>query len=428
MRLFSFILLLVQASACADKTVLFIGNSISRQWAFALSALRSGRDFTVDRAEQKNTCGSKEGEVCSLENGVTFVWIWEVQHVENQIASSNSDIVVVNTGSHYIFTKQAWRPQAVAEVLHLKRLASNNPSKQFWFRTSTRVCADVYGQDMYDLNSDLEHVNKIITDSLYQTNVRIFDAWETDNTCDFYDDNIHSSDLTHKQLKKWLELVCPSKRAVVTSKCRENIGWLRSEFPELVVCAKRPCISDDEEVDDQCSISENKGHEVSSYLKYIITRYSNLPETVAFVHGHISSWHDSAHLRGLTMSERIRRAKVDITGYVSLSARFLGPLQPAHYIHVKETWGDLIEKYLGPFPCPVSVFPSCCSEFIVTRERITDVPLQLWQDLYDFSMGKGWEGEQHMRRIEWMFHLLFGQPCVISITDEKLYIEVYFGI
>ena len=142
---------------------------------------------------------------------------------------------------------------------------------------------------------------------------------------------------------------------------------------------------------------------------------------LAFVHGHQSAWHQPPNF-----ADYIRRANTSITGFVSLNARFLGPLQPQHLVDVRETWQDLLEKYLGPFPCPNNVFPPCCAQFAVSRERIRAHPLAMWEELLEFSVGRGWDRTQEMRRIEFLWHILFGQPCFMPITDEKLYVETYF--
>jgi cephalosporin hydroxylase len=208
---------------------------------------------------------------------------------------------------------------------------------------------------------------------------------------------------------------------VVASVCHEDVTWLRKEFPDLVVCAKRACLNHEKEIDESCSLDVNKGHEVSSFVKYIISRYDNLPDSVAFVHGHESAWHQPPNF-----ADTIRRAKTNITGYVSLNARFLGALQPQHLVDVKEMWANLMAKHLGPFPCTDNVYPPCCAQFAVTRERIRAVPLALWEDILEFSIGRGWDRSQELRRIEFVWHMLFGQPCIMPTRDEKTYVETFF--
>jgi hypothetical protein len=70
------------------------------------------------------------------------------------------------------------------------------------------------------------------------------------------------------------------KRLVVAAHFREDTSWLNELSQYWPVLLLGPG-----------GLPENKGNEAMAYLTYIIENYDNLPESVAFVHGHDSSWH-----------------------------------------------------------------------------------------------------------------------------------------
>lgn len=214
---------------------------------------------------------------------------------------------------------------------------------------------------------------------------------------------------------------------VVTSKCTEDIAWLRAAFPDdLTVCAKRECLvqnGDGLPIDETCSIEKNAGLETAAYLNYIKSRLESqdsLPFEVAFVHGHETAWH---HRYKGPLVDAIRRTNATRAGgYVSLNARFLGPLPPAHLREIEGMWTRIIAPYMGPWPCAGGLYPPCCAQFRVTRERILAVPRAAWARWLDYSL----EGPVQAKQFEFVWHVLFGQPCVMGVTDEDEYLRNNF--
>ena len=213
---------------------------------------------------------------------------------------------------------------------------------------------------------------------------------------------------------------------VVTSACREDIRWLKADFPgdRLVVCAKRDCGRHDDDADAGCSMTANAGLETAPFIKYIASRLASgerLACELAFVHGHETAWHH--RYRG-SLTQAIRRSNATWSGdgYVSLNARFLGPLPPAHLSEIADMWTRVVAPYMGPWPCADGLFPPCCAQFRVTRERILAVPRAAWTRWLDYSL----EGPAQAKQFEFIWHVLFGQQCVMPVTSEDEYVAKHF--
>ncbi|KAI9656975.1 MAG: hypothetical protein M1831_004523 [Alyxoria varia] len=74
---------------------------------------------------------------------------------------------------------------------------------------------------------------------------------------------------------------------VVATTSQQDTSWT-DDLPESWSAHK--FIMDDKTLKPH-SVPRNVGREAMAYLTYIITEYDNLPEIVAFVHGHFTAWH-----------------------------------------------------------------------------------------------------------------------------------------
>ena len=72
----------------------------------------------------------------------------------------------------------------------------------------------------------------------------------------------------------------PLKRIVIAAHYEENVSWLDAVSRYWQVTIMGPG-----------GLLANKGNEAMAYLTYIIQNYEHLPESMAFIHGHQTSWH-----------------------------------------------------------------------------------------------------------------------------------------
>ena len=338
----------VAAASCNHLSVHFVGNSVSRGRAFALSTRRAG-GTTPAIEHEKEVCGSgktsPEGSHCELPHNVSFTWIWNVHDtlMQQTFLNDASDVLVFNVGAHYVFTNQSGYLSRVNEELEdLIKTINAARARQIWFFTSTRTCADYYGLKTTEMNSRIVDINSVMTREIQsRTRARVFDAWTELATCAVFDDHVHSAYYSIQHTDEWWVRACDLESLqVVTSKCHESTEWLHGSFKDVTVCSKRSCLKDlGEARDDTCSIDTNTGLETAVFIKYIIENYARLPETIAFVHGHETSWHQ---VQNTSLPRLIKTAKTNVTGYVSLNAKFIGALPPLHLSEIHTMWNSVV--------------------------------------------------------------------------------------
>jgi len=209
---------------------------------------------------------------------------------------------------------------------------------------------------------------------------------------------------------------------IVTSHWKEDLSWLlKSKFPVVLI--------DKEGADPSPFVPQhvipNLGRESTSYLKYIIENYDNLPDAVAFIHGHETSAHQN-HDRPLL--EVIEGANWEKHGFV-----------PIDNTHWSEDFDDVsFSKKTGNFFSSrefirlYTFFQRLCiplkgenmpdkgtpwiydlgSQFVVTRERIRANPKQLYEGwYYIFTHNLDFESEFGYI-LEKVWHTTFGESHI----------------
>jgi hypothetical protein len=111
---------------------------------------------------------------------------------------------------------------------------------------------------------------------------------------------------------------------IVTSHFSEKLDWLvnyKKLFKDIIVCDKIGSEKMSEDILNNlnchsCPKIENTGREATAYLNYIISNYDNLPENIAFIHGHETAWHQKSPYH---LIDTILKAKTDKYNYISLN-------------------------------------------------------------------------------------------------------------
>lgn len=191
---------------------------------------------------------------------------------------------------------------------------------------------------------------------------------------------------------------------IVTNHYKEDLNWLKRSRWNVVVVDKEG--ADPTDLPVQYTIP-NKGYETTGYLKYIIENYDNLPDHVAFLHGHETAWHQF-HDRGLL--EVIEGANIEKHGFIPLN-NFMGWYAFAPPSDFEEDRLDLIEGW-DKFSFPDHLKPPhyfmlrvpLGAQFIVSRDRIRLHSKETWQKWFDLV-----DCKKDSVFFEHVFHVMFGE-------------------
>ena len=176
--------------------------------------------------------------------------------------------------------------------------------------------------------------------------------------------------------------------AIVVARYNENVDWLRIFDSASVVIYNKGRMLDDKY---KVVKMENKGLEVSAYLKYIVDNYEDLPEVVFFcqgaIHDHVfdmrraSIFDKYINLGDISCSETWSVGAVN-DGFVNGRLRvWNGELTDAG-MNVEE----FFRKYIDEDPA-INLYENfkvySAAIFSVRRERILSRPLSYYKELLE---------------------------------------------
>jgi hypothetical protein len=165
------------------------------------------------------------------------------------------------------------------------------------------------------------------------------------------------------------------KLTIVSSHFNEELSWLvnQTDFDYRIYTKNiEGC-----EYIDRSKIFEcvNVGMEASSYISYIIDNYENLPDYVAFVHGHEESYHQNDTTLNLikdSFYSNLDNVKQQ-TGYNSLNRKDWRNIFADDVDDWSGNWKMIKDNYnylnIG-IPIPNRLECTACAQFIVSRENI----------------------------------------------------------
>lgn len=215
-------------------------------------------------------------------------------------------------------------------------------------------------------------------------------------------------------LCSYLSVVTEGFLTLVSSHYNEDLKWLYEQDMEVVVCSKT--------IDSpKCPIDKNKGREASAYLKYIVDNYDDLPEHIAFLHGHQTAWHQKGKRSIISLIKDC--AKYKEYDYISLNNYYWYDWgmdnQYVQYMH--QIWDNVFRPYLKRDP-PTYLSSDCCAQFIVSSDRIRKLPREAYLHWYNFIMNvdKKDDGGKSMGYVfEYLWHVIFGDADVVPYEEYK---------
>ena len=227
-----------------------------------------------------------------------------------------------------------------------------------------------------------------------------------------------------------------TRHLLVTRTLAEDISWLSnltSLDPDLVVTIytadshKHPPYP-----------PANKGHEVISYLSFIIDSYASptLPEILIFTHSHLYSHHNNALLGFSALSTLLALSSPHVIreGYVNLRCHWeegcpahLHPLSEEEDFHhmqglMRNEWGRL---FPGGEKIPEVLAQPCCSQFAVSRDRLRSIGLAKWVGWRDWLLRTG-IGDYYSGRLwEYLWQFIFTGQGALCLAEHQCYCDAY---
>lgn len=165
---------------------------------------------------------------------------------------------------------------------------------------------------------------------------------------------------------------------IVSSHFNENLTWLKNQeyFDYLIYSKNLNLLNEFDPLKIKTCV--NKGNEASSYLSYIIENYDDLPNYVAFIHGHLDSYHQSSDI--LTLIKNYTDCD-----YQTLNRKdWFNVFYDNHPNDVaKFNWGIVIENYdflnLN-IPKPRELRCTAGAQFIVSKNLILRNPIEVYKN------------------------------------------------
>jgi hypothetical protein len=204
-----------------------------------------------------------------------------------------------------------------------------------------------------------------------------------------------------------------SDMCVVVSRYKEDVNWTKK--------LKHDCkIYEKETPSSKYNIPVNKGHEASVYFKYIIDHYDNLPDYVAFVHGHESDWHhpssmatklNAIHPSGeyINLNENTGRTGVIVDENDEIILKHDDP--PGHWGPVSDWWRQVMKPFFGNRRGLI-VNDMWGGQFIVSKKSILRHSLKFYETQYNWLLTTDLDNSASARYYEWVWKFIF-------TTDSK---------
>ena len=188
----------------------------------------------------------------------------------------------------------------------------------------------------------------------------------------------------------------------VTSRYNKNVDWVYK-----LNNINKFYIYDKENPENEYNIPINKGNEASVYLKYIIDNYNNLTDFTFFTHDDEYAWH---HFGSIV--DKFNEAVLSEKLYYNINNNcILGSiLTNPFYEEILIWYNNYIEKYI-----PINKLPNKdwtlnhrgSAQFLVHKSLITKLPLEFYENLYNWIITTDLPNEKSGRFLEWTWHIFW---------------------
>jgi hypothetical protein len=188
----------------------------------------------------------------------------------------------------------------------------------------------------------------------------------------------------------------------VTSRYNKNVDWVY-KLPNI----NKIYIYDKETPENEYNIPVNKGNEASVYLKYIVDNYENLADFTFFTHDDEYTWHHFG-----SIIDKFNEAVASNKLYYNINDNcFLGSiLSNSWYDDILNWYNTYIEKYI-----PMNSLPNKdwtqdqrgSAQFLVHKSLIRKLPIEFYEDLYNWIITTDMTNDKSGRFLEWTWHIFW---------------------
>lgn len=201
---------------------------------------------------------------------------------------------------------------------------------------------------------------------------------------------------------------------VVSSHFSEDLEWLSSSPHPVVVVSKRPESLDHGKFKAVHGIP-NKGREFGSYLWFICNYWNELPDKVAFIHGHEKSHHQFVDLFDVISRHR-SESFLGLNGprnaayhyfFSDMDHYFFGSRRRA-----EDSWNLM---GLGRIcNCPSQLVFQGGTQTLISKDLIKSNPLSFYEGILNFLMSLSDSGFNAGLVLEMAWHVIMDQPPIIK--------------
>ena len=200
-----------------------------------------------------------------------------------------------------------------------------------------------------------------------------------------------------------------SLMCVVIAAHKENLAWAKRLGHPTVVYRRHRSTTEP-------FVVPNVFHEHAVYLRYICAFYDRLPRLTAFLHGHATSWHNhnsaSSQLLQMDLAAAARAGQVyrSFNDYKECWRDGRGEWHD-EMLAQAQGWAREMAPFVGAEPPLKESY--CCTQFVVSADRIRARPHAFWRhllaDLLDPAVPQVCKVSGHVLELTW--GLLLGEPA-----------------
>jgi len=175
-------------------------------------------------------------------------------------------------------------------------------------------------------------------------------------------------------------------------------------------------IYDKENPDNEYNIQVNKGNEASVYLKYVIDFYNELPEYSFFIHDEEYAWHHSGSIIDKYIeAKQANQSYYNVNDNAPNQFEFLKNDDYNKIIFNDENWWNDFLVWYNIFIGNYVIFDKidkfkifrCCAQFLVHRDSIKKLPIDFYQNLYNWIITTDMPNNKSGRFMEWIWHIIW---------------------